>query len=309
MKGSVQRSLTKKQAIVKKEVEVVVVIPVGPNTPVAFVKDTIDSYIFYTKASYQFIIADDSQQAIGKALKTYLPDIDVIATVKPMGAWAGLYINEATAFQHAVLNYRFKALLKLDTDALVIGSAPEEAALKLFVNHPQIGMAGQYPNDYEGSAWDIAWPRSRVLNGATTWKFIRRPVANWYLRKLYFKAKANNYEAGESVFGGAYFMRYDCLLKLFEQGLLPHKKLIGLNMGEDHIFSLLVKAVGYELGTLSLPGQPFALAWKGLPASPEKLHAEERKIIHSTRFWNDMTEEKIRRYFQQHRQAVPLVAS
>lgn len=287
----------------KKQIDVVVVIPVGPYTPIAFVKDTIESYIFYTTRSYQFIIADDSHQGIGSELSAIYPSIDVIKTPRPMGAWAGLYINEATAFRYAVENYLFKALLKLDTDALVIGQSPEQEALRLFEEQPSVGMAGQYPNDYEGKPWDFGWPRDRVLNGATSWKYIRRPITNWYLRKLYIRAKKHHYQAGESVFGGAYFMSYDCLLKLYNEGLLPHKKLIGLNMGEDHIFSLLVKAVGYELGTLSAPSQPFALAWKGLPTSPGRLHAEGKKIIHSTRFWDGMNEDAIRQFFKQHRES------
>jgi len=289
---------------VKKQVDIVVVIPVGPNTPIAFVKDTIESFIFYTRRSYQFIIADDSHQGIGNELKKTYRGIEIVATPRPMGGWAGLYINEATAFQFAIKNYVFKTLLKLDTDALVIGWEPEKEALELFNEHPSIGIAGQYPNDYDGNPWDIGWPRDRVLNGVASWKCIRRPIANWYLRKLYLRAIKNNYHAGESVFGGAYFMSYACLLKLHEEGLLPHKNLIGLNMGEDHIFSLLVKAVGYHFGTLSKPGQPFALAWKGLPTSPERLHNEGKKIIHSTRCWNDMSEEAIRNYFKQHRKVV-----
>lgn len=285
----------------KKEVSIVVVMPVGPNTPLAFVRDTLESYAFYTRRSFQFVIADDSHQGIGKAIQEIYPDIDVLTSAKPMGGWAGLYINEAIAFRHALQHYRFQALLKLDTDALVIGEAPEEEALALFAAHPTIGMAGQYPNDYDGKPWDIGWPRDRVLNGATTWKYIRRPFTNWFLRKLYKRAKANGYRAGESVFGGAYFLSYNCVQTLYNEGLLPLQNLIGLNMGEDHIFSLLVKAVGFNFGTLSAKGQSFGLAWKGLPAAPEQLFTEGRKIIHSTRFWKEQKEEEIRRYFTHQR--------
>lgn len=287
----------------KKEIEVVVVLPVGPNVPIAFVADTIESYCFYTRSSCKIIIADDSHQGIGKQIQTIFDDVDVIPTPRPMGGWAGLYINEATAFRHAVMHYRFKALLKLDTDALIIGEAPEEQALELFAKTPTIGLAGQYPADYFGKLWDIGWPRDRVLNGATTWRYIRRPFTNWFLRQVYIKAKAFGYRAGESVFGGAYFMSYACLRKLLELGYLPHQKLIGLNMGEDHIFSLLVKAAGFHLGSLSAPEQPFGLAWKGLPVSPEQLLHDKKKIVHSTRFWEGMDEQEIRAYFKQHRTA------
>lgn len=288
----------------KKEVDVVVVVPVGPNIPVAFVLDTLESYLHYTEKECGIILADDSHQGIGKAVQQHLPDVEILPTTRPMGGWAGLYMNEATAFHHALEQYKFSVLLKLDTDALIIAEEPEKEAMDLFSSEPSIGMAGQYPNDYYGQPWDIGWPRDRVLNGATTWKYIKRPIANWYLRKLYKSAKQNDYRAGESVFGGAYFMSYDCLQKLAKEGLLPHPKLATLNLGEDHIFSLLVKSVGFQLGTLSASVQPFALAWKGLPASPQELLLAGKKIIHSTRYWQDMNETDIRSYFKKQRETV-----
>lgn len=287
----------------KSQFDIIVVIPVGPDTAVHYVKDTIDSYRFYSTTSFKIIISDDSHQDIGEVLKGIYPEAYVIKTAKPMGGWAGLYLNEATSFRHAVINYEFKALLKLDTDALVIARGADEEALELFDTHPRIGMAGQYPNDYDGKPWDTGWPRDRILNGATTWKYFRRPLANWHLRKLYSKARDHNYRAGESVFGGAYFMSYSCLAKLLEEGLLPNKMLGRLNLGEDHIFSLLVKSIGYHLGSLSSREKGFALGWKGLPASPETLRNEGKKIIHSTRCWNGMNEESIRNYFRRHRES------
>jgi len=80
-------------------------------------------------------------------------------------------------------------------------------------------------------------------------------------------------------------------------------------MGEDHIFSLLAKSIGFHFGSLSGPGKPFALAWKGLPASPEQLYKEGRKFIHSTKSWNGMNEKQIREFFKQKREAVPLVTT
>ncbi len=286
----------------KRSVDIIVVIPIGPGSDNSFVADTINSYIHYTKRSYQFILLDDSHQGIGAQVNTMFPDADLIKTSKPMGGWAGLYISLAQAFAFALENYQFKLLLKLDTDALIINSAPEKEALQLFEKEPLMGIAGQYPLNYNGDPWDLGWPRRRILNGTTTWKFIRRPYANWYLRKLYLKALANGYRTGESVFGGAYFLSEKSLSKLRELGLLPDYKLQTLNLGEDHIFALLVKSIGFQLGSLSQKDQPFACSWKGLPAAPDKLSSEGRKIIHSTRYWEDMNEKDIRDWFYKKRQ-------
>ncbi|MEJ7911791.1 MAG: hypothetical protein WKF70_01455 [Chitinophagaceae bacterium] len=286
--------------------DVIVVIPVGPNSSVAFVVDTLRSYAFHTASTYKIVIADDSHQGLGTAIQSDFPEADVIGSAKPMGGWAGLYIMLSEAYQHALLNYNFKALLKIDTDALVIGSEPEREALALFHEQPFMGIAGQYPLDYHGVQWDLGWPKDRILNGVTTWKFIKRPIANIALRKQYKQAVANGYKAGESVFGGAYFVNYSLVAKLYEQELLPNRKFITLNLGEDHIFALLSLAMGFQLGDLASGNLPFGCAWKGLAAHPEELLQRNKKIIHSTRYWQNMDEEEIRSWFRARRVSTAL---
>lgn len=282
----------------KRSFDTIVVIPIGPGTDIGFVADTISSFVHFAQHSYKVILADDSQTGIGPAVKEIFPHADVLCTVKPMGGWAGLYISLASAYRHAIEHYQFRLLLKLDTDALIIGAGIEQDAHDFFDAHGNMGIAGQYPLDYEGKEWDRGWPKDRVLNGATTWKAIKRPAANLLLRKLYISAKANGYKAGESVFGGAYFMSYQLLDACYCAGLLPHFTLGKLNLGEDHLFGLLAKATGFELGNMASDNMPFACAWKGLPAAPEQLFNQGKKIIHSTRFWHNMNEAQIREYYR-----------
>ena len=198
---------------------------------------------------------------------------------------AGLYITLSRAFLYAFKQYNFKTLLKLDTDALITGHSPEQDAIRLFETNSGIGIAGQYLLDYDGNLWDAGWPRARIMNGTMTWRFIRRPVANTILRQLYMQALKNGYRTGESVFGGAYFMNRDFIAALQQRKKLPDFRLRTLNMGEDHLFGLLAKSLGFELASLSGKDQPFGCAWKGLPASPQQLWQDRRKIIHSTRSW------------------------
>jgi hypothetical protein len=282
----------------KRSFDIVIVMPVGPGTDARFVMDTIESYIHYSSHSYKFILTDDSQTGVGPAVKEAFPGADVLCTTKPMGGWAGLYVNLALAYRYAIEHYEFRLLLKLDTDALVIGEGFEQDAFNFFATHDNMGIAGQYPVDYNGNPWDRGWPRDRVLNGATSWKAIKRPIANITLRKLYLKAASNGYTAGESVFGGAYFMSRSLLDAFYNQGLLPHLTLWRLNLGEDHLFALLAKATGFRLGNMCSGNLPFGCAWKGLPAAPEELLLRQKKIIHSTRYWNNMDEEQVRDFFR-----------
>ena len=293
-----------KSLTMKARFDVVIVVPVGPDSSVSFIEDTIASYDHYSSSSYQVIFADDSQQGIGIELKTKFPKADVITTGKAMGGWAGLYITLSLAFRYAVEHYHFKAILKLDTDALIIGEAPEKEAIALFEYQHNAGIAGQYHTDYWGKPWNLNWPKQRIINGTQTWKFFRRPIANWQLRKLYKKALQHGYTTGESVFGGAYFMSEALLICLYQNGLLPNHTFRSLNLGEDHLFSLLARAFGFTLKSLSGENQPFGCAWKGLPVSPEQLIADNKKIIHSVRYWNDKKENDIRTFFKERREGV-----
>ncbi|MDB5007287.1 MAG: hypothetical protein JWQ84_2250 [Mucilaginibacter sp.] len=277
----------------------IVVIPVGPGTSLDFVEDTIESFVYYNKLSYKIIIADDSQEGLGKKLKDTV-ECDVICTKKAMGGWAGLYITLSLAFNHAVENYRFNVLLKLDTDALVIGDDPQKEIVENLESSPSIGIAGQYQFDYHGEPWNIKWPQKRIINGTKTWKFFRRPIANWHLIKLHKRALKNGYETGESVFGGAYFMSEGFLIELRKLGYLPKEEFISLNLGEDHLFALLAKATGFELRNLGENG-PFGCEWKGLPVAPDKLLLDKKKIIHSVRFWENLKEHEIRSFFKEKR--------
>lgn len=279
--------------------DVIAVVPVGPGSDPFFVRDTIESFLHFTSAPHKVLILDDSMQNIGEAVREKYPDVDVLRTKKSSGGTlGGLYVSLSHAFKYLLERYSFKLVLKLDTDALLIAPGVDKDALQLFDTLPNTAIAGQFPLDYNGDPWDIGFPRDRIINGTTTWKGIKRPFANLVLRKLHRQALKNGYKTGESVFGGAYFLSVDFLRQLDAAKLLPEYRIRTLNLGEDHLFSLLAKTVGMDLGSLSGENQPFACAWKSLPASPEQLLAEGRKVVHSTREWNDVAEDQIREYFR-----------
>lgn len=289
--------------------DMVVVVPIGPGTPIKYISDTIDSVYFYCRCGVKLILADDSQQGLGNLVKEKYTDADNLVNKRSNGLAAGLYITLALAYQHAVRHYSFKTLFKIDTDALVIGPDPQKDAEKLFVEQPAIGLAGLYKSgnsiiDFNGNAFDNSWPRNYLFDITCTWKVIKRPVANFTLRKYFRKAFANGYNIGENVFGGAYFLSEALIIAMDRAQLLPVYGLKNSRMEEDHIFSILAKSINFDIGDLGRDELPFGVFWKRLPASPEMLVLRNKKIIHSTRSWEQLDESDIRAYFLSRRQTL-----
>ncbi len=270
-----------------------------------YLLDTIASVRHYTSARHKIILADDSQIGIGNKLKEADNSLDVLDVKINLGKLSGLYRNLALAYRHALEHYHFRALLRMDDDALVIGPTPEKDAIAVFESQPEVGIAGRHiTGRFSAGAYDVHdnyWPRKQLIKDTCSWKMIRRLRVNWALRKVFLKALDEGYEIGENIFGGVYFISRPCIQKLADAGYLPHPGLRGVNLEEDHLFSLLARAAGLRLGDLSGTGQPFGVAWRGLPASPETLHHDGRKLIHSTRFWNGQKEDDIRAFFRTQR--------
>ena len=296
-------------------VDLVIVIPVGPTCKIEFIFDTISSIKHYIHSSYKIIISDDSQ-SVGTGAKVIerFPEVLVLKHEKNYGKGLGLYMTLSHAFCYAMDQFDFKALLRLDTDALIIGHDPELPIIEFFKKNPKMGLAGRYVKgvvsiDDFGNLWEN---HGRGLYVAIvklfTRFYLRHPIINWRIRKLVFKAVNRGYELGELVFGGTYAFSPIGLEKLRDNELLPLKNLLGADLEEDHFFTMLIVSVGLELGDLASGDLPFACTWRGLPASPETLYEDNKKIIHSTRFWKDIKEEEIRKYFGDKRESATRLA-
>jgi hypothetical protein len=253
-------------------------------------------------------LSDDSQHPeTHQTLKQQHPDTIILRVEKNQGKGLGLYTTLAKAYRFALDNFDFSALLRLDTDALIIGPEPESHILKYFKDNPDVGLAGRYIKglrsiDDFGGVWENGG-REMIVSIAKMFTrfYLRHPITYWRIRRHLFKAIDNGYELGDLVFGGAYAFSRLGLDKLKNNGLLPISNVAGTELEEDHTFSILISAVGLRLGDLSSNQLPFACAWKGLPASPDQLLKANKKIIHSTRNWQDLREEEIRNYFRQAR--------
>jgi hypothetical protein len=286
-----------------QQFDLLVVLPVGPGTNLDFVLDTLDSIYFYCQCSLRIIIVDDSLQGLGELIKQKSPDVELLVNRRSNGLGAGLYLTLSEAYRYILSNYTFKALFKVDTDALIIGFDPQIAAFDLFESDPAIGYAGLFKSgneivDFSGRTFDNRWPRNYMFDVTCTWKVIKRPLANFTLRKYVRKAFGNGFNLGDNIFGGAYFMSESLLRELERNDLLPDRALGHSRMEEDHLFSVLTSAIGFRMADLAAGEGPFAMNWKMLPASPQTLLRFKKKVIHSTRSWQEMDEHAIRAFFR-----------
>ncbi|MCB5207746.1 hypothetical protein [Methylovorus mays] len=295
------------QNVAKKNVELAVVLPVGPTCKLAYVVDTIESIRHYITSAHVIIVLDDTGDALCAGLAEVFDTVDVITTQGNMGKEAGLYINLSRGFAYAYAHYGFKVLLRLDTDALVIGHHPEKDAIAWFAQHPELGMLGSCRVDCNGEARDFSWPRRKLAHKLKiNMALIFHPGAWkswWFLYRLSRRSIQHGYEPGEHCLGGAYFVSSECVRRLIQHQLLAREEFFWSELQEDHIFGLLIYSVGLRHGDFATGAFPMGLRWRGLPSSPAALLANNKKVTHSTRFFGDEDESAIRAFFKVQRQA------
>jgi hypothetical protein len=284
---------------------VTVVMPIGPAHPVDYVRDTVHTLAEFLPGA-RLIALDDSGSGIGREVAP--PGSTVLTTPTGYGGLAGqLYRRLSLAFLEA-LTAPFDILLRLDTDAILLGGAFASRASTLFEQHPRVGALGCYRINYAGAGrvWDF--PRSRI-RGMLTHEAIKDPArarrVAWLLARAYVlgKLRRDRYELGEFISGGATIYSHRCVQALARAGLLDDPRLARTDMQEDHIFGLCVRAVGLRMHDFGSAHDdlPFAVTWRGLPAPPATLLAAGKEVVHSTKSHGDLVEQETRAYFRQAR--------
>lgn len=286
-------------------VKLAVVIPVGPDCRLAYVEDTLDSVCHYTTPSRRIVVCDDSGKGTGELLRRRYPAITVLTTPEHYGKDAGLYFSLSEGFRVAYEEFAFDVLLRLDTDALVIGDRPEDDALRFFRTYPDVGIIGSFRTDSNGDRRDFSWAREELARESSYQSLLREP-RRWrrffFLKRILRGARSHGYQPGEHCLGGAYFISRECIRRLHRDILLSRQEIRWSKLQEDHIFSLLMYSTGLKNGDFVTGDAPMAVRWRGLPCGPERLLADGKKVTHSTRFFGERTEEDIRAFFRRERQ-------
>jgi hypothetical protein len=290
-----------------ERVKLVVLIPVGPAEKLEYVRDTIESILYFTTPSRKIIVSDNTGQDSCEQLKHLFRDITVLKTPQNYGKgkYGELYINLSMGLEFMHRNYDFDVLLGMDADALIIGPNPEEEAIDFFCHNQEFGIIGSYRIDCNGVQRDFTWPREQLRRETGLFSLLRQPRhlrGVMFLRKIVRKSKKNGYELGEHCMGGAYFASRQCISRLYQHNLLSRREIDWSRLSVDHIFGLFIYAVGLKHGDFSTGRLPMGLRWRGLPCSPEELLVKGKKVTHSTRSYGAMSEAEIRRFFRAQRQ-------
>jgi hypothetical protein len=277
-----------------KPVRLGVVIPAGPNDDVA---DTLDSVLYYVEESRCVVVVNDTGRALSLPAD---PTVTVVpAPPNSAGSQGGLWVKIASGYRALYERCRAAMVLRLDADALVIGRGLESAAEQRFAEDAGVGLLGAYRVGPDGNRRGFG-PAARLLATETGLLGLRHPRLRSHLRALVSRA-GQTYEPGEHALGGAYIHSGAAVESMLQLGLLDDPVLAASGLGEDHLMALATVAAGYAIADFSGPGEPMAVKWRGLPASPDELVRGDALVTHSVRHWEDLGEEQIRGIFRRYR--------
>lgn len=302
---------------IKNQMENVVVAvlwPIGPSCKVAHIKDTYDSIRFYLGHSRRVVIVDDSGDDRVRSAISPTDDVSILKTAGKQGKGYGLYITLSQGLVFITKNVSCDVILRMDTDALVVNTAPEMLAFRHFQDNPFDGIIGSHKISSNGGVRDWAAvanvieyfiaPHRWIMQRRLLKKAIRRPeriIHSLLVKRWVLTAKSQGYELGEHCMGGAYFMNPRLVSKLYEQGLLGRREFKWVGLEEDMIFGLLAYVAGFRLNDFATEGFPMGLKHIGLPAAPPELILQGKSVIHSTRSYSGWTESEVRRFFRDRR--------
>ena len=284
----------------RMRISMAVVIPAGPQDNIL---DTLSSVVHYTEKSRIIVVINDNSPFLKNVASIKQLSTDIVLLDAPTGApgtLGGLWVKLACGYRWILERYEPQVILRLDADALVIGSGLESRASQTFAGCSKIGLLGSYRIGPDGGGRDYSWAVQR-LRAEIGIRGLRHPRVRAYLRSYLSLARTYDYVDGESALGGAYLHSFGAANRIYLNGWFDQPWLASSKLGEDHIMALLTYAAGYRIADFGGPEDPLALKWKGLPAHPEELLAKRKLVTHSVRSWGNLSEEEIRRIFKEAR--------
>jgi hypothetical protein len=264
-----------------------VVVPVGPaDEELGRLQDLLASLAtFAGPARPKLVLIDDAPEP--RALERAWDGATVVRTA----LWDGPPPPALDAMVAGTLEAMTQAqgafALKLDTDALVI--APFEAAIAAaFAADPTVGVLGAYDRSPDGGARDFSmWPRPLRR---TAWPVVLGPGPRIARRPQALRARARavliaarrarGYRLGAHCLGGAYAVAPRLLAHAADW---DWRAWIHDGLSEDVVLGLHCAAHGLRMQGLVDRGEPFGVAWQGLPFAPEELVARGHSIVHSVK--------------------------
>jgi hypothetical protein len=196
-------------------------------------------------------------------------------------------------------------VIKMDTDALVIGEF-SRAIGERFSGDPWLGLVGSHDLQTDGNPHPNAWPRTirKHLRWVSIWRPPNRLVRTSVFgvarsRRLFLRmAQRQGYRLGEACQGGAYAVSLRAARAMESRGWFDEGLWLGTRTSEDVVMAMEVRAAGFSIAGMVGQGQPFAIRYIGLDASPRELVDAGHGLVHSLKSHGDWTEEELRDEFR-----------
>jgi hypothetical protein len=270
-----------------------VLIPVGPgNAEVARLADLVESIRTFSR-DIRILGVDDNPEPRALGVETIRTPL--WRHRRPPRAYPAMIAGTLAGLQ-ALRDATW--VLKLDTDALVIGPFVDgiEHALR---GH---GVIGSYDVTITGGirdwkVWEPRIKRARRRLDVTRHGIVLRDGTT---TRIIAQALSNGYEPGAHCLGGAYAVSRDLLR---EKQLLDWRPWVQTPLSEDVVIGLLAGAKGLSMRSAVGCGEPFGLAHVGLPADPQTLIGRGHSIIHSVKDGRYGSETQLREWFRSRRPA------
>lgn len=280
-------------------------MPVGPGAAELHrLYDLLDSLWRYEQGARLCVLIDTWRRVRTNVLRRKCPQACRFAILDaPFSEQGEALFGRLSA--NLLLGYRaihaagpFEFVLRLDTDALIIG--PFHQSVRDFLAcHPETGMLGtvghtcRHESPYYGSEETSV---SDVFTALET-----SPGATRIARHAEL-AVQHGYAGKEYCQGGAYLLPFRMLEKMCAAGCLDSPEdWLPLAVPEDVMMGMYCRTVGLRSVDFSLPGQPFGNHYRGLPYTPRELVRRGYSIIHSVKSDPLFSERFIRRYFRSRR--------
>jgi hypothetical protein len=255
------------------------IVPVGPGN-VENSLDTVGSVLHYIDAGDQLIVVDDftSDGTFERLAELSHPQLTLLRNDRSNG-YRGLHVTVAGALRHLTSLGDFGIVLRLDWDALVTGPRVFDEVARFLDANRHVGICGRHLMNYDGSSKSYRIHTEDALNriGYPPPDDRESGGIGWIARR----AQLNGWGLGENVFGGAFFLRFECVEAMLADGLLDRIDDPRYWLIEDVFFTMCTLATGFDRAHFAAPIAPYAFAYRDLPASPAELIARGVKVVHS----------------------------
>jgi len=292
-----------------ENLDIVVMIPIGPKYNQDYGNDTIASINYYLHGSaYIILLVNDSgdpdfHRNMGQGSNVVIYDVAADQRRDQRRITFGqLFAKQMAALKQLTKKYNWQCLLRMDDDSLVIGPNPQAEALAAFAADPRIGMLGAYRYRGDGSNKEKAMARKGRLLVLHTLSIIgfRGVARSVYLAQLIFRALRHGYRLGDMCTGGGLFISraaYDDMAQLYDS---KYDLFTDCKLDDDLLFALHVAASGRVLEDFSGHDQIMAINWRGLPVSLVESVVRHKKVIHPVKEpGNPDHEPMVRLFFSQ----------